>query len=106
MLFAALELWDFVFIGIMILVLSGGSAATVTRLQSTDRRRLKRMEAKIDQLMNAQGLTVPDLGDEDWQKLALDPSKKIAAIKAYREATGAGLAEAKDAVEKYIAGQG
>ena len=36
----------------------------------------------------------------EWQKLALDGSK-IEAIKVYREQTGAGLAEAKDAVEAW-----
>jgi ribosomal protein L7/L12 len=38
----------------------------------------------------------------EWQKLALDPSSKIQAIKAYRDETGAGLAEAKKAVEKWM----
>ena len=36
------------------------------------------------------------------KQLASDPSKKIEAIKVYREETGAGLAEAKDAVEAHI----
>jgi len=39
-----------------------------------------------------------------WQRLALD--SKIQAIKAYREETGAGLAEAKDAVEKWLKERG
>jgi hypothetical protein len=34
--------------------------------------------------------------------LADDPARKIEAIKVYREETGAGLAEAKAAVEAYI----
>jgi ribosomal protein L7/L12 len=33
------------------------------------------------------------------------PARKIAAIKAYREETGAGLADAKRAVEEYIEGR-
>ena len=36
------------------------------------------------------------------RQLAADPRSKIAAIKAYREETGTGLKEAKDAVEAYI----
>ena len=36
------------------------------------------------------------------KQLASDPSKKIEAIKTYREETGAGLAEAKEAVEAFI----
>jgi ribosomal protein L7/L12 len=34
---------------------------------------------------------------------ARDPSKKIQAIKLYRELTGLGLKEAKDAVEAFMA---
>ena len=36
------------------------------------------------------------------KEIARDPARKIEAIKAYREETGAGLAEAKDAIEAYI----
>jgi ribosomal protein L7/L12 len=35
--------------------------------------------------------------------IARDPNRKIAAIKAYREETGLGLREAKDAVEAFLA---
>jgi hypothetical protein len=38
--------------------------------------------------------------------LADTPDGKIAAIALHRDQTGAGLADAKDAVEKYIAGRG
>jgi ribosomal protein L7/L12 len=38
-------------------------------------------------------------------QLASDPSRKIEAIKVYREETGAGLAEAKAAVEALIDGR-
>jgi ribosomal protein L7/L12 len=36
--------------------------------------------------------------------LAADPGRKIEAIKVYREETGAGLAEAKEAIESFING--
>jgi hypothetical protein len=35
------------------------------------------------------------------KQLASDPTRKIEAIKVYREETGAGLAEAKEAVEAF-----
>lgn len=38
------------------------------------------------------------------KEIARDPGRKIEAIKAYREETGAGLAEAKAAVEAYVDG--
>ena len=36
------------------------------------------------------------------KQLASDPARKIEAIKAYRQETGAGLAEAKAAVEVFM----
>lgn len=39
------------------------------------------------------------------KELARDPAQKIQAIKAYREESGAGLADAKDAIEAYIRSQ-
>lgn len=54
-------------------------------------------------------LASPDPGNEaDLEsrlRSLLDQGRKIEAIKEYREATGAGLAEAKDAVEALEAGQ-
>lgn len=47
---------------------------------------------------------LPDLSDA-VKLLAADPRQKILAIKAYREETGLGLAEAKAAVEAYIRSQ-
>jgi ribosomal protein L7/L12 len=58
------------------------------------------LEEKVDLLLRHFGVEVP--ADTQWQLLARDPSQKIAAIKAYREETGAGLAEAKDAVEEWV----
>jgi ribosomal protein L7/L12 len=42
---------------------------------------------------------------ERVKQLARDPAAKIEAIKVYREETGAGLADAKEAVEAYIDSQ-
>jgi len=39
---------------------------------------------------------------ERVKDIARDPGRKIEAIKVYREETGAGLAEAKGAVEAYV----
>src|SRR5262249_326593 len=43
----------------------------------------------------------PPLSDRVKQ-LASDPVRKIEAIEVYREETGAGLAEAKEAIEAYL----
>jgi ribosomal protein L7/L12 len=39
---------------------------------------------------------------EDIKRIALDPARKIEALKLYRTATGAGLREAKEAIENYV----
>lgn len=49
------------------------------------------------------GRTSAPLSDR-VKDIARDPSRKIEAIQAHREETGAGLAETKDAVEAYING--
>ncbi|MFD2469442.1 ribosomal protein L7/L12 [Amycolatopsis silviterrae] len=67
-------------------------------------RRLTRLERKLDLVLDHLGVQEPagDLVAELEPLLRQD--KKIAAIKRYREVTGASLAEAKDAVDRM--GQG
>ena len=65
--------------------------------------RIAQLERQVEFLLERQGLTVadvpgPDLGEA--QRLMAD-GHKVDAIKAYRAATGAGLAEAKAAVETF-----
>ncbi len=70
---------------------------------------LRRIDAKLDLILANLGLEFDDpagasLG-EQARRLA-DEGRKIDAIKAYRDATGAGLKDAKDAVESYMAARG
>jgi hypothetical protein len=66
--------------------------------------RIRRLEEQVDHLYRHLGLSQPGPGtpagglDPDIQQL-LNSGKKINAIKLYRERTGVGLAEAKDAIE-------
>jgi ribosomal protein L7/L12 len=62
-----------------------------------------RLERKLDLLLKQMGIDPTPQMSERVKFLAKDPAKKIEAIKAYREETGTGLKEAKDAVEAYIA---
>ena len=39
---------------------------------------------------------------DTWQKLALLPGRKLAAINLYREENGVGMAEAKAAIERLV----
>jgi ribosomal protein L7/L12 len=65
--------------------------------------RLRGIERKLNALLRHHGVD-PTQGlplSDRVKQLASDPSRKIEAVKAYREETGAGLAEAKEAVEAY-----
>ena len=65
-------------------------------------RQLQRIEGKLDLILQHLGLEFPEQAQDSWmdevQALA-NSGRKIEAIKVYREATGVGLKEAKDAVE-------
>ncbi|MFJ8585743.1 ribosomal protein L7/L12 [Streptomyces sp. NPDC093595] len=67
------------------------------KLKRTDRR-IARLETKVDLILDHLGIehTDPRLGRVGE---LLRQGQRIEAIKAYREITGAGLKEAKDAVD-------
>lgn len=86
-------------------------AASGSGLQftNTDRAKLNRLEKKVDLILKHLGLeyveTEPPCPlSPAVQDLALDPRRKIEAIKLHREQTGLGLKEAKDDVEAFIHG--
>ncbi|MET9265129.1 hypothetical protein [Amycolatopsis sp. NPDC004079] len=89
-------LWLIVALLILGIVLSTGWGSSTRSLE----RRMTRLERKLDLVLDHLGVQEPggDLARE------LDPllreGKTIAAIKRYREATGASLKEAKDAVDR------
>jgi hypothetical protein len=103
MLLAVLELSDFLLIGLIVVLFAGGATASAY-LRPADRRRLAHIEDKLDLIMTHLGLDYSPPPRAAWQELAADPARKVAAIKAYREEHGVGLAEAKRAVEQYAAG--
>jgi ribosomal protein L7/L12 len=106
MLFAVLDVTDFVIIAAIVVVLAGGTAAARASFGSANPDRLARVEQKLDLLLKHAGLDYTAAATEAWQALAdKGPTSKIAAIKLYREQTGAGLSEAKRAVEEYIEGR-
>jgi ribosomal protein L7/L12 len=105
MLFAVLDFTDFAIIAAIVAVLAGGTAAARASFGPANRDRLARVEQKLDLLLTHAGLDYTAAARAAWQALADEgPNSKIAAIKAYRDQTGAGLAEAKLAIEEYIQG--
>jgi ribosomal protein L7/L12 len=104
--FAVLEFTDFAIIAAIVAVLAGGAAAARASFGPANRDRLARVEQKLDLLLTHAGLDYLPTPKAAWQALADEgPARKIAAIKAYRDETGSGLAEAKRAVEEYIEGR-
>jgi ferritin-like metal-binding protein YciE len=80
------------------LVMLLGIGSIESRIKRTDLR-VARVEQKLDLVLDHLGLREPDPRMDEIDALLRD-GKKIQAIKTYREITGAGLKEAKDAVER------
>ncbi|MFF4957857.1 ribosomal protein L7/L12 [Streptomyces sp. NPDC001222] len=68
------------------------------RIRGTDRR-VARIEQKLDLILDRMGLDAAD-ADLDGVTALVREGRRIQAIKQYREVTGAGLKEAKEAVER------
>ena len=87
---------------LVLLVAAAGRGGSTKQLE----RRLARVEGQLDLLLRH--LDVPQPGPVQGPDLAVDQDvvllarsgRKIEAIKRYRELTGVGLKEAKDAVER------
>lgn len=80
-----------------------GLAILFARLAAIDRRlnRLSRLDAKVDALLRASGVKFDELQDVPADvREALERGETILAIKRFRQATGAGLKEAKDFVDE------
>ncbi len=74
-----------------------------TLFGGNDAVQLRRIEQKLDLIMKHLGIeyTEPTMTDEILQLIS--EGQKIGAIKKYRELTGVGLKEAKDAIERQMA---
>ena len=85
-------------------------AFSLSRVKSSDLRRLEQrletLQYQVTQLLQHTGLQVtsqpPSGMSPEVERLACDPSTKIAAIKLYRDQhPGVGLAEAKAKIEAF-----
>jgi ribosomal protein L7/L12 len=85
-----------VFIVAAVLVVLGIDAS-VKRIE----RKVARLENYLMLILNHLEIPVASPLSPQVQELAQDPARKIAAIKQYREETGAGLKEAKEAIEEF-----
>ena len=103
-----LELRDYGIIAAIVVALTGGAAYTTRQRMNLGRleRQLDSLHQKMDALLKHQGVDVPPPPpsglSSEVERLANAPGGKIAAIKLYREQTGAGLAEAKARIEEFL----
>jgi len=87
-----------VLIGLIVVSLQTRFAAVNRRLD-----RLARLERKVDAILKHLGVSFDPFGDIPADALAaLREGRKVEAIKRYREATGAGLAEAKERIDEAL----
>jgi len=103
---AVLETGDYIGLAILAILVSALARSSNALFRPRDRSRLKRIESKLDLIVGHLCIQVPDAGAASGLSAAVrqlaDDGKKIEAIKLYREETGLGLKEAKDAVEAYM----
>ena len=101
---AALEFQDYAVIGVLMFLVTSGTA--IARSGPSKSAQHRRLEAKLDAILTHFGITIPESisGGELSQAVRdlANQGRKIEAIKVYREETGVGLKEAKDAVEAYL----
>jgi hypothetical protein len=105
MLLGMLEVTDFATIVILFACFAALSRVSSRYQAPTTQAQLRRLELKLDAVMKHLGMEYIPPPKAAWQELADDPTRKIPAIKAYREEHGVGLAEAKRVVEDYMAGR-
>jgi hypothetical protein len=68
------------------------------------RRDVARVDRKLNLILRQMNISFDEFAvlSDRVKELAREPSRKIEAIKVYRDETGAGLAEAKDTIEAFI----
>jgi hypothetical protein len=84
-----------------------GGVLTIWAIVSQTQAGLERVERRLNLLLRHFNID-PSAGSplsDRVRALADDPARKIEAIRVHREEAGAGLAEAKAAVEAYISGR-
>jgi ribosomal protein L7/L12 len=81
------------------------SILSTSEFTQADSVRLRRIERKLDRILSQLGIAPDDesvTGLSDAVRRLADAGKKVEAIKAYRDETGAGLREAKEIIDGYM----
>jgi ribosomal protein L7/L12 len=83
---------------ICLLLLVAGARAGAARDRARTEARLAALERKVDAVLDHLGVVVPEPRYPEVEQL-LAEGRQVAAVKAYREQTGADLLTAKQAVD-------
>jgi ribosomal protein L7/L12 len=106
-LLGVLEIKDYAIIAIIMVVFGGG--ATLAKGSNVKVQvlaaQIRELQKRLDLLLKHQGIEIPEPTSglsPEVERLALEPSSKIAAIKLYRRQNpGTGLREAKEVIEAF-----
>ncbi|MFD8145145.1 ribosomal protein L7/L12 [Streptomyces sp. NPDC059708] len=82
-----------------LLAVAGWITSTVTLRMRALQDRADRLERRLGLVLDHLGIEEPEPAGMDAVRALMREGRTVSAIKAYREITGAGLAEAKKAVE-------
>jgi len=93
-----MDAFAYFFLGLTVLIMIFSIDSTVKRLD----RKLKRIDMSLSLILNRMEIEFPSRLSEQVKRIALDPDRKIEAIKLYREETNASLKDAKEAVEDFL----
>ncbi|MFF8269481.1 hypothetical protein ACF059_19115 [Streptomyces sp. NPDC016562] len=88
-----------VFLLVMLVATAGWITSTVTLRVQSLQRKADLMERRLALVLDHFGIEEPEPAGMDEVRALLRADRTISAIKEYRRITGAGLAEAKLAVE-------
>lgn len=87
------------------LLITGSLAASASLRMRALEHRAERAERRLGLLLDHLGVDEPEPAGLDEVRALLRDGRTIGAIKAYRGLTGAGLAEAKQAVDALAQGE-
>ena len=93
-----MDAFAYFFLGLTVLIMIFSIDSTVKRLD----RKLKRIDMSLSLILNRMEIEFPSRLSERVKQIALDPNRKIEAIKLYREETNTSLKDAKEAVEDFL----
>lgn len=95
-LLADIGFTDYVFITLIVVCFGGGATAI-------QRAGLRRLDRKLDALLEHQGISLPPIVSEEVQQMLVDPTKRSEAIELHGEQTGLSEEDATTDVDAFLA---